>query len=80
MAEAILLFANDNVWTQDLTRKTKYWIHGILITLGTVVLTVGTAIEIHDKGNRKHFTSDHGLTGKIFHLQRLHNQRTQIFF
>lgn len=65
MAEAILLFASDNIWSQDLTRKSKYWVHGILITIGTVALTAGTFIEYEVKGNRKHFTSNHGLTGKI---------------
>lgn len=63
MAESILLFANDNVWTQDLNRKTKYWVHGVLITVGTVALTAGTVLEIDIKGNRAHFTSNHGLTG-----------------
>lgn len=65
MAESILLFANDNVWTQDVTRKTKSWIHGVLITVGTAALTAGTFVEYNFKGpNRDHFTSNHGLTGK----------------
>lgn len=63
MAESILLFANDNIWTQDLNRKSKYMIHGVLITIGTVALTAGTIIEYDVKGNRRHFTSNHALTG-----------------
>lgn len=76
MAESILLFASDNIWTQDLTRKSRYWIHGILITVGTVSLTAGTFIEYEVKGNRKHFTSNHGLTGKIFNLLKENNHIT----
>lgn len=71
MAESILLFANDNVWTQDLNRKSKYWVHGVLITLGTILLTAGAFIEYDAKGsNAKHFTSNHGLTGKKLHPQK----------
>lgn len=65
MAEGILLFAGDNVWSQELDRKKKYWVHGVLLFLGTVCLTAGIALEIDIKGNRKHFTSKHGLTGAI---------------
>lgn len=65
MAEGILLFAGDNVWSQELDRKKKYWVHGVLLFVGTVFLTAGIVLEIDIKGNRRHFTSNHGLTGKI---------------
>lgn len=65
MAEAILLFAGDNVWTQDLDRKTKYWIHGILLLLGCGLLTAGISIMINQKGGVNHFVSTHAITGKI---------------
>lgn len=68
MAEGILLFAGDNVWSQELDRKKKYWVHGVLLFVGTVFLTAGIVLEIDIKGNRRHFTSNHGLTGKVRHL------------
>lgn len=63
MAEGIILFANDNVWTQDLDRKTKYWLHGGLLFLATLFLTAGTGVAIYSKGDRPNFTSIHGRTG-----------------
>lgn len=68
MAEGIILFAGDNVWSQELDRPKKYWVHGVLLFLGTAFLTAGMAIEIDMKGNRSHFTSIHGLTGKQANL------------
>lgn len=78
MAEGILLFAGDNVWSQELDRKKKYWIHGILLFLGTVALTAGIALEIHSKGNRAHFTSKHGLTGTSTSVPILINYRQSL--
>lgn len=64
MAEGILLFAVDNVWTQELNRKQKYLLHGVLLLFGTVLSTAGTAIAIYSKGDRPNFTTIHGITGK----------------
>lgn len=64
MAEATLLFAGDNVWSQELDRKKKYYIHGILMTLSASLITAGVIIEIHNKGDAEHFTSIHGVTGE----------------
>lgn len=64
MAEAIILFAADNLWAERVTRKTKCIVHGILIFTGTVVLTVGIGIEI--KWRKTHFQSFHSITGRLY--------------
>lgn len=64
MAEAILLFAGDNVWSQDLDRKTKYWIHGVLLITSTVIIVVGNSIAFYYVKTIPHFSTAHGLTGK----------------
>lgn len=69
MAEAILLFATDNVWTQELDRKTKYWIHGGLLVFSTVMLTAGNFVCTYVIGkDQPHFTTIHGITGTYVHF------------
>lgn len=63
MAEAILLFAGDNVWSQDLDRSTKYWIHGILLIFSTVIIVIGNSIAFYYVKTIPHFSTAHGLTG-----------------
>ncbi|CAH1365455.1 probable transmembrane reductase CYB561D1 [Tenebrio molitor] len=64
MAEAIVLFANDNVWTQYIPRTTRYYIHGCLLFTSAVLATVGIAfmISVHDN---PHFHSTHAWTGLV---------------
>lgn len=66
MIEAILLFANDNAWTQELNRKTRYYVHGVLLFLATAFITIGVSLEIWSKNqnNYSHFQSTHAITGK----------------
>lgn len=63
MAEAILLFAGDNVWSQDIDRKTKYWIHGVILITSTVIIVVGNSIAFYYVKTIPHFSTAHGLTG-----------------
>lgn len=63
MAQAILLFAGDNVWSQELDRKCKYWIHGILLIIATVIIIVGNSIAFYYVTTIPHFSTAHGLTG-----------------
>lgn len=66
MIEAILLFANDNVWTRELNRKSRYYVHGALLFLATAFITIGVSLEIWSKqqNNYSHFQSTHAITGK----------------
>ncbi|KAF2880004.1 hypothetical protein ILUMI_26164 [Ignelater luminosus] len=63
--EALILFSNDNVWSQEISRKQKYWVHGILISIGCFFIITGISIEINRKNQRdlSHFISAHAITG-----------------
>nr|XP_023025240.1 uncharacterized protein LOC111513283 [Leptinotarsa decemlineata] len=61
MAEGFILFSEQNVWSQRLERKKKYYIHGILLAVSTISLSVGIGLKIDVKN--QHFKSDHAITG-----------------
>lgn len=65
MAEAILLFAGDNVWSQELDRKCKYWMHGVILSFAAVIIVVGNSIAFYYVTKIPHFSTAHGLTGKL---------------
>ncbi|KAJ8916364.1 hypothetical protein NQ315_005061 [Exocentrus adspersus] len=64
MAEAIILFSGDNLWTQKLDRPKKNWVHGVLLGISILALTAGIACEIWRKQDRgsTHFVSNHAIT------------------
>lgn len=64
MAESILLFTGDDGWIKLVSTRTKYIVHGVLITLGTVCFTAGN-IVISANTKTDHFSTVHGLTGLI---------------
>lgn len=64
MGEAIILFAGDNVWTRNLDRPTKYWIHGIFLFISAILVTAGISLMV-DHNHGKHFQSTHGWTGLV---------------
>lgn len=64
MAEGVILFVGENVWSQYIERKTKYWIHGVLLLASAIVVTIGNACIIHAEGHGRHFRSKHGWTGR----------------
>lgn len=66
MVEAIILFGGDNVWTQELNRKNRYYVHGALLFLTTAFITAGVSLEVNRKAqnNFSHFQSIHSITGK----------------
>lgn len=66
MVEAIIIFGADNVWTRELNRKNKYYVHGTLLFLATTCIAVGVALEVNSKikNNYSHFQSKHAITGK----------------
>lgn len=67
MAEAIILFSGDNLWSQNISRTTKYVIHGAFLFVSCIMVTIGIFILTHEKGSSgRHFKSDHALSGTIF--------------
>ncbi|XP_018567784.1 cytochrome b561 domain-containing protein 2-like [Anoplophora glabripennis] len=67
MAEAIILFAGDNLWSQGLERPKKNWVHGVLLGISIVSVTAGIACIISGKNDRgtAHFVSNHAITGLV---------------
>ncbi|XP_044746721.1 transmembrane reductase CYB561D2-like [Coccinella septempunctata] len=64
MTESLLLFNGDDGWSELVTKRTKYIIHGVLITSGTVCFTAGN-ITLMYFTKSKHFSTVHGITGLI---------------
>ncbi|RZC34799.1 cytochrome b561 domain-containing protein 2, partial [Asbolus verrucosus] len=64
MGEAIVLFASDNVWSGNIDRAKKCWIHGIILIISAVLVTVGISLMI-DLSSGSHFQSIHGWTGLV---------------
>ncbi|XP_018567157.1 cytochrome b561 domain-containing protein 2 [Anoplophora glabripennis] len=65
MAEALMLFVGDELWSRQLSRKQKYSVHAILITVGTVFIIVGNSLMFHYYHPDYHFYTAHGITGLI---------------
>ncbi|XP_060522779.1 transmembrane reductase CYB561D2-like [Cylas formicarius] len=65
MAESIILFLGDELWTRQLNRTQKYWVHGILISLATFFIIVGNALVFHKLQSGYHLYTAHGITGLI---------------
>ncbi|XP_066142960.1 transmembrane reductase CYB561D2-like [Euwallacea fornicatus] len=65
MAVSIILFSEDNVTTLYIPRTNRNWIHGVLLIISAVLVTIGIAVEISEKSkvNRRHFTSKHAIYG-----------------
>lgn len=67
MIEALILFSNDNLWSRDISRKQKFWIHGILMGIGSSLIIIGIAIEYARRAQYdgvSHFISAHSKAGK----------------
>ncbi|XP_030766326.1 uncharacterized protein LOC115890287 [Sitophilus oryzae] len=65
MAVAIIAFSEDNLLTLYMSRTKIYWVHGILLSISALAVTIGISLEVRAKGNRPHFKSKHGLYGFI---------------
>ncbi|XP_044264753.1 transmembrane reductase CYB561D2-like [Tribolium madens] len=65
MSEALLLFAPDELWSRQLPRTRKYFIHGFLMTLGTVLVTAGCIDTFCFITEGYHLYTAHGITGLI---------------
>lgn len=65
MAVAIILFSEDNVASLYVKRTKKYWIHGVLLGISGLAVTIGISVEINAKGSRPHFKSNHAILGLV---------------
>ncbi|KAJ3638343.1 hypothetical protein MTP99_001721 [Tenebrio molitor] len=65
MTEALMLFPPDELWTKQLSRKDKYWIHGCLFTLGTILVSAGSIDTFIFTAEGYHLYTIHGITGLI---------------
>lgn len=63
MTEGFMLFAPDELWSKALNRKQKYWIHGTLLTLGTILVSVGSIFTFYYLEDGYHLYTVHGITG-----------------
>lgn len=66
MAESLLLFLPDEIWSREMSRTSKYTIHGIVVLMGTLMLTGGNAVVFYYFEAGRHFNTAHGITGKIY--------------
>ncbi|ENN74708.1 hypothetical protein YQE_08825, partial [Dendroctonus ponderosae] len=67
MAAAIILFSEDNMITLYIPRTKRYWIHGGLLLLSCIFVTIGIAVETDSKTKhgRDHFVSKHAILGLV---------------
>uniref|UniRef100_A0A182SH60 ascorbate ferrireductase (transmembrane) n=1 Tax=Anopheles maculatus TaxID=74869 RepID=A0A182SH60_9DIPT len=67
MAESLLTLYSQNSWTNRYSTNTKRHWHWILQAIGCTAILVGIVIEIYIKedAGRKHFRSDHAITGLV---------------
>lgn len=63
MAEAILVFYEYNSWTQQLSRRTKGWIHLILQHLAVGCALTGFGVELYVKGGNFYWNNNHMFLG-----------------
>ncbi|KAF5280292.1 hypothetical protein FQR65_LT03101 [Abscondita terminalis] len=69
--EAFLLFHSNNVWSQEIQRKSKYWVHAALLTTSFVFEFGGVTIAVLSKSNSPnpdHFQSTHVVLGLLTSL------------
>lgn len=65
MAESIILFAGDEIWSKQMSRKHKNIIHGVLISVGTGFAIAGNSICFYYLEPGYHLYTEHGITGFV---------------
>ncbi|XP_063933003.1 transmembrane reductase CYB561D2-like isoform X1 [Zophobas morio] len=65
MTEALMLFPSDELWTTQTTRRQRYWIHGCLFLLGTILVSAGNIDTFYFLEDGYHLYTIHGITGLI---------------
>ncbi|XP_023312962.1 cytochrome b561 domain-containing protein 2-like [Anoplophora glabripennis] len=64
-AEALMLFAGDELWSRQLSRTEKYGVHGVLATIGILCLIVGNLPGIYYIKPGFPLYTVHGITGLV---------------
>lgn len=77
MAEAIMLFVGDDIWSRHLSRRSKYLVHAILISAATIFIIIGNALVFHFLSPGYHLYTAHGITGKDLTLDFSKNTEAQ---
>lgn len=67
MAESVMLFTGDELWSRQLSRTAKYTVHGVIVTVATVIIIIGDALVFHYLEAGYHLYTAHGITGKLFY-------------
>ncbi|XP_066139465.1 probable transmembrane reductase CYB561D1 [Euwallacea fornicatus] len=65
MAESIMLFNGDELWSKQISRTAKYTVHGVVVTVATLMILVGDALVFHYLQPGYHLYTVHGITGLI---------------
>ncbi|KAH1007457.1 hypothetical protein HUJ04_004687 [Dendroctonus ponderosae] len=65
MAESVMLFLGDELWSRQMTRTAKYTIHGIIVSLATALIICGDSVVFHYIEPGHHLYTAHGITGLI---------------
>nr|XP_023013677.1 uncharacterized protein LOC111503567 isoform X1 [Leptinotarsa decemlineata] len=67
MAEGIVLMYDLNVWSLEIGRVQKAYLHGFLLSLSTIAISVGILFETVSKAEngQEHFQTFHAVTGLI---------------
>lgn len=62
-----MLFTGDELWTRQLSRTAKYTVHGIIVTVATVIILIGDVLVFLYLEEGYHLYTAHGITGKFFY-------------
>ncbi|KAL1512824.1 hypothetical protein ABEB36_002346 [Hypothenemus hampei] len=64
MAESLMLFLGDEVWSKNMTRSAKYTIHGIVISIATILIIIGDGLVFYNL-DALYLRTTHSITGLI---------------
>lgn len=64
MTESVMLFTGDELWSRQMTRTAKYTIHGVVVTVATLLIIGGDGVIFHYTEPGYHLYTAHGITGK----------------
>lgn len=65
MTEAFMVFPSDELWSKQISRKEKYWVHGILLIVGTLLVSAGCIDTFYFISEGYHLYTVHGITGNF---------------
>ncbi|XP_066245235.1 transmembrane reductase CYB561D2-like [Euwallacea similis] len=65
MAESIMLFNNDELWSTQMSRTAKYTVHGAVVSVATMMILVGDILVFRYLEPGYHLYTTHGIAGLI---------------